>query len=82
MLGDSVLTPTQLEAVVPCATIAPFELNPTTQSKVTFGDPAGDPANQSRLTDVELVGVAVTLTGAPGVMQDGDPGVVNCAEVV
>ena len=48
---------------------------------MTFGDPAGDPANQSRLADVELVAVPLTPRGVPGVMQDGDPGVVKGAEV-
>ena len=48
---------------------------------MTFGDPAGDPANQSRLADVELVAEPLTQTGVPGVMQDGDPGVVKGAEV-
>ena len=45
------------------------------------GDPAGFPANQSKLAVFDPVAVAVTLIGAPGVVQPEYPLVVKAYDV-
>jgi hypothetical protein len=56
-------------------------LVPTTQKYVMVGDPAGFPANQSKLAVFDPVAVAVTLTGVPGVVQPEYPLVVKAYDV-